>query len=214
MADAHNETPESLFELGKRFYLPASGAADPLLATHYFTQAAEAGYIPAQRVLGNCYLEGRLIPRDYGLARRWLTEAARQNDGQAAYSLATMYAQGLGMEPNWELAWKLLDMESSRGLAEAGALREHLLGELRREHPDFQKKLAEVEASRRLRYDRHRQRFIQPWETPGRPLEKDEFLLLLGLRLAAAAPERTLADLTALLNTYYDSQEVMYPQQG
>lgn len=213
MADTGNETPEAMFELGKRFYLPSSGVADPLLALYYFTKSAEAGYVPAQRVLGTCYLEGRLSAPDFERARHWLTEAARRNDAQAAYSLATMYAKGLGVEKNWELAWKLLDMECARQLAEARNLKEQLKEELRRQYPEITKKLADLEASRRSAYGSHRQRFIQPWTTPNRPqLEKEEFTLWLSLSLGEIAPERALTVLAGLVNSYYDQEESIHPQ--
>ena len=213
MADTSNETPENMFELGKRFYLPSSGVADPLLAMYYFTRSAEAGYVPAQRVLGSCYLEGRLTAQDYDKARHWLTEAARQNDAQAAYSLALMYAKGLGMDKNWEVAWKLLDMECSRHLADARILKEKLKEELMRQHPDLKKKLADLEAGRRSAYGSHRNRFIQPWNTPNRhQLEKEEFDLWLQLNLKAISPEQALTALTDLMNAYYDHEESLHPQ--
>ena len=213
MADVTNETPEGMFELGKRFYLPSSGVADPLLAMYYFTRSAEAGYVPAQRVLGACYLEGRLTAQDFEQARRWLTEAARRNDAQAAYSLATMYAKGQGVEKNWELAWKLLDMECSRHLADARILKEQLKDELMRQHPDLRKKLVELETGRRSTYGSHRNRFIQPWHTPNRPqMEKEEFSLWLSLNLGKITQEQALAELTGLMNSYYDHEESIHPQ--
>ena len=213
MADTTKETPENMFELGKRFYLPSSGVADPLLAMYYFTRSAEAGYVPAQRVLGACYLEGRLTAQDFEKAHHWLTEAARQNDAQAAYSLATMYAKGLGVEKNWELAWKLLDMECSRHLADARVLKEQLKEELRRQHPEIRKKLADLEAGRRSAYGSHRRRFIQPWYTPNRPqLETEEFFLWLNLNQGVITADLALAELTGLLNSYYDHEESIHPQ--
>lgn len=215
MADTTNETPENMFELGKRFYLPSSGVADPLLAMYYFTKAAEAGYVPAQRVLGACHLEGRLTARNFEEARRWLTEAARRNDGQAAYSLATMYVKGLGVEKNWELAWKLLDMESARHLGDARILKERLKEELTRPYPDLKKRLTDLEAGRRAAYGSHRQRFIQPWITPNRPqLESEEFFIWLDLSLGRISPEQALIGLTELLNSYYDHEESVHPQKA
>ncbi len=206
------ETPEMMFEMGKRFYLPSSGVADPLLALYYFTKSAEAGYVPAQRVLGTCYLEGRLTAPDYAQAHKWLSTAARQNDGQAAYHLALMYVRGLGVAKDWDLAFRLLDMECARPLADARILKEQLKGELAKKFPDIKTRLAELEKSRRAGYTSHRHRFIQPWETPNRPqLEKEEFDVWLKLNLGSLPADQGLAELSALLNAYYSEQETRYP---
>jgi len=212
VSEAVNETPEMMFEMGKRFYLPSSGVADPLLALYYFNRSAEAGYVPAQRVLGTCYLEGRLTAKDYEKARHWLTSAARHNDGQAAYSLALMYVRGLGVAKDWELAYKLLDMECARNLADARILKEQLKEELARRFPDIKAHLAELEKNRRSGYNSHRQRFIQPWETPNRPqLEKEEFEIWLGLNLSTLDPGVGRERLSGLLNAYYDTEEALHP---
>lgn len=211
-SEATNETPEMMFEMGKRFYLPSSGVADPLLALYYFNRSAEAGYVPAQRVLGTCYLEGRLTAVDYEKARHWLTSAARSNDGQAAYSLALMYVRGQGVAKDWELAYRLLDMECARNLGDARILKEQLKEELTRRFPEIKGHLAALEKDRRSGYNSHRQRFIQPWETPNRPqMEKEEFEIWLGLNMQTIEPAQGQARLTALVNAYYDHEEALHP---
>lgn len=213
MADITSQTPEMMFELGKRFYLPGAGVADPLMALYYFTKSAEAGYAPAQRVLGACYLEGRLTAIDYEKARFWLTEAAKHNDPQAAYNLAGMYAKGLGVTIDFELAWKLLDMECTRQLAEARSLKQEIKEQLQEPYPALTKKLAAVEAARRAPYTSHRRRFIQPWTTPHRPqLEKEEFQVWLKLNLKMIDEAQAQGYLVALMATYYDHEESIHPQ--
>lgn len=205
-------SPEELFELGKRFYLSTSGAADPVLALNYFRQAAEAGHVPAQRVLGACYLDGAGNQPDYAQALHWLTSAARQNDGQAAYMLAGMYVRGQGAPPNWRLAHQLLNMKSAAGLPETRRLKEEMKAELTAGCPQLVKRLAEFEKKRRQYYDQHRQRFILPWATPGRAaFEDEEFELWLKLASGLLRPEETLPELLALLNAYYDEQEKLHP---
>lgn len=212
MDDKNPESPEMLFELGKRFYLPSSGVADPLLALYYFQQSAEAGFVPAQRVLGTCYLEGRLTAPDYEKARYWLTQAARNNDGQAAYSLALMYVRGQGLDKDWALAYKLLDMECARQLTDARLLKNQLKHELSRNQAEIKKKLEALEKERRAGYTSHRHRFIQPWETPGRPqFDKEEFEIWLALNKQSIGPEEGLTELSDLMNRYYDEQEALHP---
>jgi hypothetical protein len=206
------ETPEMMFEMGKRFYLPKAGEPDPLLALQYFTKSAEAGYVPAQRVLGTYYLEGRLTAADYTLAHKWLSAAARQNDGQAAYQLAYMYIRGQGVTKDWSVAFRLLDMECARSLADAQVLKEELKEQLADRFPDIRRRLAELEASRRRHYSSHRLRFIQPWDTPRRPQSaKEEFDVWFRLNQGAISPEQGLAELSALQDAYCAEQETLYP---
>ncbi len=215
MPEITNETPEMMFEMGKRFYLPTAGVADPLLALFYFTKSAEAGYIPAQRVLGASYMEGRLTAPDYEKARHWLTLAAQHKDGQAAFNLAQMYVRGLGVARDWDVAFQLLDMESARGLADARALKEQMRREMMRAFPDVQEKLLALDAARRGAYTRHRQRFIQPWDTPNRPqLEKEEFYAWLKLGLGSISKEEAMNQLESLLKKYYDAEEALHPAES
>jgi hypothetical protein len=206
------ETPEMMFEMGKRFYLPKSGEPDPLLALQYFTRAAEAGYVPAQRVLGTHYLEGRLTAADYTLAHKWLSAAARQNDGQAAYQLAHMYIRGLGVNKDWSVAFRLLDMECARSLDDAQALKDELKEQLADRFPEIRSQLAGMDASRRRHYNSSRFRFIQPWDTPRRPQSaKEEFDIWFRLNQGAILPDQALSELTVLVNAYYSEQEALHP---
>ena len=212
MTEDTSETPEMMFEKGKRFYLPGSGVADPLLAFYYFNKAAEAGYVPAQRVLGTSYLEGRLVARNYEKARQWLTMAARQNDGQAAYSLALIYVNGWGVDKNWELAYQLLNMECARDLAATRQLKGQLKEELAHRFPNINNRLEKMEKSRRASYSANRHRFIQPWNTQGRPqLENEEFALWLKANQNLIAEQDAFTGLAALMTGYYDEQEAKYP---
>lgn len=215
MSRDEKESPENLFELGKRFYLPSSGVEDPLLALYYFQKSAEAGYVPAQRVLGTCFLEGGLTAPNYDKALHWLTNAAKNNDAQAAYTLAKMYVQGLGTPPNWKVAYKLLSMKSASALVESRRLKEEMKADLTGRYPDLVKRLDAVERARRSTYTRYRQRFIQPWGAPGRPqLEEEEFELWLALASGGLNQEEGLLRLIELMNAYYDRQEELHSPTG
>ncbi len=206
-------TAQALFEMGKRFYLPSSGFNDPDLAFRYFSQSAEAGYAPAQRVLGRSYLEGRLTPPDYEKARHWLGLAASQHDGQAAYSLALIFAQGLGVNRDLALAHRLLCMECVHSITEARLLKEELKESLQKDYPQLLQRLAAVEERRRSGYCAHRLRFIQPWSTPSRPqLEKEEFETWLSLSHNQMDQEEAFVRLNALMDAYYQQQEARHPQ--
>jgi TPR repeat protein len=47
--------------------------------------------------VGRLYLNGRVLPRNYGTAAAWFAEGVEQNDWRAQSSLAHMYAVGLGV---------------------------------------------------------------------------------------------------------------------
>lgn len=205
-----DETPEMMFEKGKRFYMSCAGMADPDLALHYFEKAAEAGYVPAQMLLGTCYLGGGSIPSDFGKAHKWLTLAAKQSDGQAACNLAQMYLKGLGVPIDWGVAYKLLDMKCAFHLAESISLKDQMNDALQGHFPDVVKILATAEMTRRFSYDAHRQRFIQPWETQQVQAEFDTWL---GMKLKRVTVEEGQKELLTLLNTYYDAQEALHPRK-
>ncbi len=211
MVDAA-ETPEELYALGKRFYMPSSGVADPLLAIYYFQKSAEAGYVPAQRVLGTCYLEGKLTAVDYKKAHYWLSAAAKENDPQAAITLAWMYARGLGVQQDYDLAWQLLSMECVKKTLEGRKLKEDLKASVRKPFSEIMASLTAEETKRRGAYSSSRVRFIQPWETPGRmELEREEFAIWLALQRGQITPQQAQGELLLLLQSYYDQKEAAHP---
>ncbi len=59
-------------------------------AAEIFTSAAADGSVEAQYQLGKLYLVGRGVAKDEALARKWLEEAARQNEPNAQYTLALL----------------------------------------------------------------------------------------------------------------------------
>lgn len=67
------------------------------------TQAAQEGYILAERMLGRAYW-GRewekLYPRDMKKAVLWLSKAGNAGDRQSAANLAYIYREGIGVKKN------------------------------------------------------------------------------------------------------------------
>lgn len=61
-------------------------------------QAAEAGQVGAQTLLGLCYLDGINTQVDHPQALHWLGLAAENRSPRAEANLALMYQQGLGVE--------------------------------------------------------------------------------------------------------------------
>lgn len=202
------ETPEVMYEKGRHYLLSYTGLTDPVLGMEYFHKAAEAGHIQAQRFLGICYLQGNPPKKNYDEAYKWLTLAARQNDGQAACNLARMYINGFGLSLDWDSAYKLLDMACARELEESKSLKKQMKEALKHHSQNIVKDLAKAEELRRLDYNAHSQRFIQLWEVQQ---TKEEFYIWLKLELKSITPEQGHRELKAIMNAYYDEQECLYP---
>lgn len=72
-------------------------------ALHWFEQAAQRGYAPAQVNLAVMYANGWAVERNYGTALRWLRSAADQGFARASYNLGILYLEGRGVaEDNME----------------------------------------------------------------------------------------------------------------
>lgn len=71
---------------------------DPVGALVWFQKAAQAGDRWAQEKLAGYYYWGRGgLPKDYAVAASWMRKSAEQGNDSAQYSLATMYAEGVGV---------------------------------------------------------------------------------------------------------------------
>lgn len=74
---------------------------------------AEAGIASFQNELGNAYIVGNGVPKDYAEAVKWFRQAADQGDADGQCNLATMYNQGLGVKKDYVEAVKWF-MESAK----------------------------------------------------------------------------------------------------
>ncbi|MDR2140875.1 MAG: sel1 repeat family protein [Deltaproteobacteria bacterium] len=202
-----SESPEELFETGKKFYFSGRDSAnDPQVALAYFEKAAQLGFPPAQRLLGFCFLEGQIVERDLERARHWLELASRGGDPQAAFALAKLCALGQGTPKDWGRAYRLLNQPLVANLPEALALMIRLKEELRNLYPALIEELKREENILRRDLPLRRQRFIQPFLSPGRAeLNLEEFELWLALNLGRATPANTLLALRKCLTKYYET---------
>ncbi|MDR1085424.1 MAG: hypothetical protein LBP22_11360 [Deltaproteobacteria bacterium] len=208
-----SESPEALFELGKKFYFSGRDSAnDPLMALAYFEKAAQLGFPPAQRLLGVCLMEGQIVPRDILTSKKWLTAAADQADVQATYSLALIYAQGLDTDKDWAAAFRLLCRPYMLSFPEGAALKARLKAELTGLYPNLIEALQSTEKVHRYDLSPRQQRFIQPFLTPGRSeLEQNEFEVWLALNLGRISQENTLVALQKCLTQYYAQMKAATP---
>lgn len=61
---------------------------------------AAKGNAMAQEELGDCYYEGRNVPKNYTEAVKWYQKSAEQNNADAEYKLARCYMNGQGVGKN------------------------------------------------------------------------------------------------------------------
>lgn len=64
---------------------------------HWLEQAAQKGDSDAAYLLGNAYLQGIHLPRNYELSWRWFKQAAQAGHAGAAYYLGIMARSGYGV---------------------------------------------------------------------------------------------------------------------
>ncbi|MDR2423078.1 MAG: sel1 repeat family protein [Deltaproteobacteria bacterium] len=203
---AQAETPEALFEAGKKFYFSGrSSANDPLMALAYFERAAKMGYAPAQRLLGVCLLDGQIAKKDPEVARQWLELAAKQDDPQANFELAKIYAQGISAPKDWGRAYAILCLPFVAALPEARALAIRLKEELWGLYPNLLEAVKREDQAHRGELGQRNHRFVQSFLTPGRAtLDREEFEIILTLNLGKTTPENALAALKQCLTQYYE----------
>lgn len=91
---------------------------DEAAELHWYREAADRGYALAQYYLGNIYFSGNAaigVAVDLGEALRWFHESAERGESQAQKKLAQCYEQGVGVEPDAEMAayWRRMSLTSS-----------------------------------------------------------------------------------------------------
>ncbi len=85
-------------------------------AASLLENAAQAGNLNAQTIIGEYYFSGNGVERDPQKAAEWLRKAADRNFAPAKAALAYLYLSGFGVPKDYELALSL-----ARSAAEAGA---------------------------------------------------------------------------------------------
>ncbi|MDR2198183.1 MAG: sel1 repeat family protein [Deltaproteobacteria bacterium] len=202
-----DESPETLFEAGKRFYFPGrDDVSDPDLAMRYFQESAARGYAPAQRLLGICFLEGNCCRRDLGQAVRYLKLAADKKDPQASFTLAVLYAKGEGVRKDWGEAFRILGHPDVQSLPEARALKLKLKQELQALYPGLMNRLDQEESLHRFRLPAPLRRSA-PFFWNKLDRDEGEFTALLDLNLKKSSEEEVFKKLRALLADHYREKQ-------
>jgi TPR repeat protein len=74
----------------------AALAGDPAIAAQWLIAAAQYGFVEAQTVLGQNYLDGRGVPKDATVAITWFSAAAQGRYAPALNMLGRCYERGWG----------------------------------------------------------------------------------------------------------------------
>ena len=65
--------------------------------------SAQKGVLPALRAVGDAYLNGEGVERDFTLASEYYTKASTSGDPVAAYNLSLLYYDGRGVQQDLKL---------------------------------------------------------------------------------------------------------------
>jgi len=91
------------------------GAGKYAEAVDIWRPLAEQGNPRAQYAMGNSYLSGRGVPKDYSEAAKWFRLSAEQGDARAQYDYGRMYATGKGVAENQQEAVKWYRLAAEQG---------------------------------------------------------------------------------------------------
>jgi len=101
-----------------------------------YDKAWSGGVTQAGTRLGEIYLNGNLIPPQFGKARSYLTDAAQRGDAGAALDLGHMLRAGIGGPADPVKAYAWLEMAALKGNGEARVERNQLLATLSPQQQD------------------------------------------------------------------------------
>lgn len=105
------DTPEAYVKLAEQ----AFDRSDIVSAMAYYRKAANLGYAPAQNRLA--YLLDKSEENEEAIA--WYQKAAAQDEPEAQYELARLYAAGEGIDPDFEQAYQLFTKSAEKMYAPA-----------------------------------------------------------------------------------------------
>ncbi len=121
------------FVVGGMYYKGQGTDPDQRQGFFWLLKAAEQGVSSPESlgIIGTMYLQGSGVPQNYQEARKYLEQAAAQNNMQAIKNLAYMYYNGLTGKPDYKEALRLYkkaallgddESQSNVGMMYAGGL--------------------------------------------------------------------------------------------
>ncbi len=110
--------PEAQYIAGGMFFKGFGTEINYRRAFELLYKAAGNGKstVDSQKILGESFLIGRGVPKNYQQARYWYNLAAEQGDIEALNELAFMYFAGNGVTQNFEKAYELFLKAAYGGL--------------------------------------------------------------------------------------------------
>lgn len=109
---------ESIYLLAEDYSKPGYGV-NIQKSVELFTRAAKNGHAKAQVKLGDLYLQGNYLEKDYAEAMRWYKSAAKQATPDAEYNIGLMYKDGKGVEQSPDKAVSHFRVAANAGHPEA-----------------------------------------------------------------------------------------------
>ncbi|WP_136806357.1 tetratricopeptide repeat protein [Desulfosediminicola flagellatus] len=108
--------PEAQYIAGGMYFKGLGTQVNYLKAFELIYKAAKNGKstVESQKILGESFLLGRGVPKNYREARRWFNLAADQGDVEALNELAYMYFVGNGVAQDYKRAYDLF-LKAARG---------------------------------------------------------------------------------------------------
>ena len=114
MRGAELGDPECMYEVGYRIYDAIGCCKDEQWSERgkksfeWYLKSAQAGYVPAMRITAYMY-GGLCVEKNDVEAFRWYLTAAKLGDKKSACEVVKHYAQGKGVEKNFDAAKSWLD---------------------------------------------------------------------------------------------------------
>ena len=110
---------DSQFELGDYYFYEKE---DDDKAFEWYMKAAEQNHAMAQKMVGDCFLEGIGVEENPETAVEWYRKAAEQNDEGAQFQLGECYYDGIGVEEDEDIAFEWYMKAAENDFADAQSI--------------------------------------------------------------------------------------------
>jgi len=110
---------EAQYIVGGMYFKGIGTERDPKEAFKWLYKAAEKGKSTpqSQKILGQDFLIGRVVPRNYSQSVQWYKLAAENGDHDAQNELAFLYYVGRGVQQDFKTAYNWFERAAKGGLA-------------------------------------------------------------------------------------------------
>ncbi|MBL4803097.1 MAG: sel1 repeat family protein [Emcibacter sp.] len=103
-AAANNGHGNAAFKMGREYISDGPIAKDIAKAVVWYKKSDDLGFLPAQRQLANIYFSQKAGHLNYREGLKYYHLAAARNDPSAQFSIGRAYANGFGVEQNFDAA--------------------------------------------------------------------------------------------------------------